>query len=121
MKRSRQNSTTANFGGRYTCPDCELDGAVDVRRVAQERWANEFPLEPMFFIHTAHRCTLGCAKTSSAGEQNLLRTKRFSTQIPTSSAQLRSLRWQPRLCSRSLGCFCGMPVCERTQCPLHGL
>jgi len=23
--------------------------------------------------------------------------------------------------SHSLGCRCGTPVCERTQCPLHGL
>ena len=26
----------ANFGGRYTCPDCDVDGAVDVRRVTLE-------------------------------------------------------------------------------------
>eukprot|EP00964_Phaeocystis_antarctica_P080378 scaffold50194_cov74-Phaeocystis_antarctica.AAC.3 len=42
LKPTRENST--NFGGRYTCPDCDVDGAVDVRRVAPERRANDFPL-----------------------------------------------------------------------------
>ena len=40
-------------------------------------------------------------------------------QVPSSTAQirakLRSLPWQPRLSGRSLGCRCGMPVCERTR------
>ena len=41
--------------------------------------------------------------------------------IPASSvvrrhqSKLRSLPWQPRLSYRSLGCRCGMPVCERTR------
>jgi hypothetical protein len=41
---AEQNSTMANFGGRYTCPDCDVDGAVDVRRVAPELRVNGFPL-----------------------------------------------------------------------------
>ena len=36
----------ANFGGRYTCLDCDVDGAVDVRRVAPERRANVLLFEP---------------------------------------------------------------------------
>ena len=43
---AEQNSTMANFGGRYTCLDCDVDGAVDVRRVAPERRADVFPFEP---------------------------------------------------------------------------
>ena len=30
-------------------------------------------------------------------------------------SKLRSLPWQPRLSGRSLGCGCGMSVCERTR------
>ena len=36
----------ANFGGRYTRLDCDVDGAVDVRRVAPERRANVLLFEP---------------------------------------------------------------------------
>ena len=41
---AEQNSTMANFGGRYTCLNCDVDGAVDVRRVAPGLRVNGFPL-----------------------------------------------------------------------------
>ena len=34
----------ANFGGRYTCLNCDVDGAVDMRRVAPGLRVNDFPL-----------------------------------------------------------------------------
>lgn len=40
----------ANFGGRYTCLNCDVDGAVDVRRVAPECKEDKFPLATRAYI-----------------------------------------------------------------------
>ena len=107
----------ANFGGRYTCPIATWTGAVDVRRVAPERKEEEFPLGT-----SAYAQAIGVPRAVRKS-RGLLSKSGFEgkvcPQVPSSSVQirakLRSLPWQPRLSGRSLGCRCGMPVCERTR------
>eukprot|EP00964_Phaeocystis_antarctica_P067321 scaffold40748_cov62-Phaeocystis_antarctica.AAC.1 len=64
----------ANFGGRYTCPDCDVDGgrgrATCGSRVQGRRVSAWYEC-----IRTGHRCTLGCAKTPGSAEQTRLRRK----------------------------------------------
>ena len=89
-------------------------GAVDVRRVAPECKEDEFPLDtsayaPAIGVPWAVRKSRGLASKSG------FEGKGYSRKLRRHQSKLRSLPWQSRLSSRSLGYRCGMPVCERTR------
>ena len=104
----------ANFGGRYTCLDCDVDGAVDVRRVAPERRVNDFPLATSAYAQ-AIAVPRAVRKPRGLPSKPGFEGKGYSRKLRRHQSKLRSLPWQPRLSSRSLGYRCGMPVCERTR------
>jgi len=104
----------ANFGGRYTCLDCDVDGAVDVRRVAPERRVNDFPLATSAYAQ-AIAVPRAVRKPRGLPSKPGFEGKGYSRKLRRHQSKLRSLPWQSRLSSRSLGYRCGMPVCERTR------
>ena len=104
----------ANFGGRYTCLDCDVDGAVDVRRVAPERRANVLLFEPRAYAQ-AIGVPRAVRKPRRLASKPGFEGKGYPRKFRRHQSKLRSLPWQPRLSGRSLGCRCGMSVCERTR------
>lgn len=104
----------ANFGGRYTCLNCDVDGAVDVRRVAPERRVNDFPLATSAYAQ-AIAVPRAVRKPRRLASKPGFEGKGYPRKFRRHQSKLRSLPWQSRLSSRSLGYRCGMPVCERTR------
>ena len=121
---AEQNSTMANFGGRYTCLNCDVDGAVDVRRVAPGLRVNGFPLAT-----SAYGQAIGVPR--AVRKPRRLRSKRgfegkgyaaSSVVISPNSSQIAKFA----MAAAALWPLSGLSlwnarVRAHAQCPLHGL
>jgi len=89
---AEQNSTMANFGGRYTCLNCDVDGAVDVRRVAPGLRVNGFPLATSAYGQ-AIGVPRAVRKPRSLASKPGFEGKGYPRKFRRHQSKLRSLPW----------------------------
>ena len=118
----------ANFGGRYTCLNCDVDGAVDVRRVAPGLRVNGFPLATSAYgqaigvpraVRKSSRKSRGLL--SKPGFEGKGYARKFRRHQSKSSQIAKFAMAAAALWPLSGLSLWNARVRAHTQCPLHGL